>query len=96
MGWSKRETTGPCDAGSGEIAMSDYRLQVGNVEVTAVSDGELFLGKSFYPDVPESARDEYPEQLDGEGRVLMNLGSFVIRSGGRSWSTPAWGPCPMA
>jgi len=64
--------------------MSDYRLQVGNVEVTAVSDGELFLGKSFYPDVPESAWDEYPEQLDGEGRVRMNLGSFVIRSGGKT------------
>ena len=64
--------------------MSDYTLQVGNVEITAVSDGQLFLNQGFYPDVPEPAWDDYPEQLDAQGRVLMNLGSFVIRSGGKT------------
>jgi glyoxylase-like metal-dependent hydrolase (beta-lactamase superfamily II) len=64
--------------------MPKYTMHVGNVEVTAVSDGELFLQQSFYPDVPAQAWGEYPEQLDAEGRVLMNLGSFVIRSGGKT------------
>ena len=34
--------------------MSTYRTFVGGVQVTAVSDGDLFLEKSFYPGISEA------------------------------------------
>ena len=64
--------------------MSTYRTFVGGVQVTAVSDGDLFLEKSFYPGISEAQWAEYGSEVQPDGRLLMNLGSFVVHSAGKN------------
>jgi glyoxylase-like metal-dependent hydrolase (beta-lactamase superfamily II) len=64
--------------------MSTFRAFVGGVQVTAVSDGDLFMEKSFYPAISEAQWGEYSDQVRADGRLLMNLGSFVLHSRGQN------------
>ncbi len=59
-------------------------IRVGNVEVTAVSDGGFARPPSaFMPDVPAAAWDQYRAQhLDTDGNIHLNLGCFLVRTGG--------------
>ena len=65
--------------------MTRNRLTVGKVEVVAVSDGGIeFAADDFFPDVPKEAWTPYRGLL-GEGHeLLLNLGSFVLLSEGKT------------
>jgi len=64
--------------------MSD-RVVVGSVEITSLSDGLLtFDSREFYPSVPEEAWGPYRGQMTREGLLTMNMGSFVLRSEGKT------------
>ena len=64
--------------------MAAFRTFVGGVQVTAVSDGDLFLERSFYPEISGPQWAEYSDAVQADGRLLINLGSFVLHSGGQN------------
>jgi glyoxylase-like metal-dependent hydrolase (beta-lactamase superfamily II) len=58
---------------------------VGNVEIMALSDGVLeFDLCNFFPTIPQDHWRQYEAHLTGEHRVRFNLGSYLIRSAGRT------------
>ena len=60
-------------------------IHVGGVEITSVSDGTLSFDRArFFPDVPEQAWAPYMAELTPDGQVQMNVGSFVLRSEGKT------------
>jgi len=60
-------------------------IRVGSVEIMSVSDGTLSFDKGqFFPDIPEESWRPYMDELTPDGRVLMNVGSFVLRSEGKT------------
>jgi glyoxylase-like metal-dependent hydrolase (beta-lactamase superfamily II) len=64
--------------------MASNVIRVGNVEITALSDGKLeFDLCNFFPAIPEPQWDPYEAHLV-EHRVRFNLGSYLIRSDGRT------------
>ena len=64
--------------------MTAHTINVGNVEITALSDGYLrFTPDNFFPSVPTERWDEYRDQLTAEGKLELNVGSFLVRSEGR-------------
>jgi glyoxylase-like metal-dependent hydrolase (beta-lactamase superfamily II) len=90
---------------------SSHRLDIGNINITAVSDGVVPMPiDMLYPDMPgdiwDQYRDRFPEAFGGDG-FMINLGSFVIKSGDRTilvdtgvgqyslWPT-MWPPIPEA
>jgi len=59
-------------------------VQVGNVEILGVSDGESSSPATrVYPGHPE-VTERFPEYLDAEGNVHINFGCFVLRADGRT------------
>ena len=61
--------------------MPKHSVVVGDVEIVSLSDGHLeFETGSFFPNVPAEAWSDYRSSLTPEGRILMNVGSFVVRS----------------
>ena len=63
--------------------MPEHRTIVGDVTVIAVSDGRLeFAPDEFFPTVEAVAWKPYADQLTQDGKVPMNIGSFLLRSGG--------------
>ena len=65
--------------------MNQYNVTVGAVEITAVSDGELFFDRDgLFPAVPSASWEPYMDELTADGRVMLNIGSFVLRSEGRT------------
>ena len=65
--------------------MTRNRLTVGKVEVVAVSDGGIeFAADDFFPDVPKEAWTPYRGLLGGGHELLLNLGSFVLLSEGKT------------
>ena len=65
--------------------MSGHRLQIGNVEVLALSDGRLqFFPSEFFPTVSEADWEPYRDQLEADGSIVLNVGSFLLRSDGRT------------
>ena len=65
--------------------MSGNRLQIGNVEVLALSDGRLqFVPSEFFPTVSEADWEPYRDQLEADGSIVLNVGSFLLRSDGRT------------
>ena len=61
------------------------RVVVGNVEITSLSDGTItFSPREFYPSVAEEAWEPYRDQMTPEGLLSLNVGSFVLRSGGKT------------
>ena len=63
--------------------MSEYSAEVGDVEIISLSDGHMeFEAADIFPNVPAEAWEPYRSELTREGRVLLNVGSFVVRSDG--------------
>ena len=64
--------------------MPDHVVRVGNVEIMALSDGLLeFDLCNFFPTIPEERWEPYAAHLH-DHHVRFNLGSYLIRSGGRT------------
>ena len=65
--------------------MPEHKVTVGNVEILSLSDGRLeFHVADFFPSVPTEAWAPYRDQLTPEGRIVMNVGSFLLRSEGQT------------
>ncbi len=65
--------------------MNGCKTTVGNVEITSLSDGRLqFETSEFFPSVPQEAWAPYAEDLTPTGHVVMNMGSFLVRSDGKT------------
>ncbi len=63
--------------------MPDYSVRVGDVEIVSLTDGYLeFEPSNFFPNVPEDDWKPYRDHLTDEGRILLNVGSFVVKSEG--------------
>ena len=64
--------------------MGSHIVRVGNVEIMALSDGALeFDLCNFFPAIPEEHWSPYESHLH-EHKVRFNLGSYLIRSDGRT------------
>jgi len=60
-------------------------ILVGDVEIMALSDGILeFDLCNFFPTIPEAEWQPHAEKLTAEHKVRFNLGSYLIRSSGRT------------
>lgn len=62
-------------------------VSIGGVRVLAVQDAPISGSRSFmYPDVPDDRWDvwrrDFPQYFNPRGNVTLNIGTFVIRSGG--------------
>src|SRR5687767_12490739 len=67
------------------IVMANHIVRVGNVEIMALSDGMLeFALWNFFPTIPEEQWNPHGSALTEEHKVRFNLGSYLIRSGGRT------------
>ena len=65
--------------------MSEKRLRIGNVEVLALSDGRLqFVPSEFFPTVSEADWEPHRHQLEPNGSIVLNVGSFLLRSDGKT------------
>ncbi len=65
--------------------MANNKVTIGNVEITSLSDGALeFDPCNFFPSIPAENWQPYEEHLTSEHKVRFNLGSFLIRSDGRT------------
>ena len=65
--------------------MAKDKITIGNVEVTALSDGVLeFDPCNFFPLIPSESWQPYEDSLTAQHEVQLNLGSFLIRSGGHN------------
>lgn len=63
--------------------MPDYSVRIGDAEIIALTDGYLeFEPSAFFPNVPEENWETYRDHLTDQGRILLNVGSFVVRSSG--------------
>jgi glyoxylase-like metal-dependent hydrolase (beta-lactamase superfamily II) len=64
--------------------MASHVVRVGNVEIVSLSDGALeFDLCNFFPTIPEAEWQPYEQHLH-DHRVRFNLGSYLIRSDGRT------------
>src|SRR5438093_6332396 len=60
-------------------------IRVGSVEIVSLSDGTLeFDLCNFFPTIPEDHWRQYASHLTEEHKVRFNLGSYLIRSDGRT------------
>ncbi len=65
--------------------MAPNVIRVGNVEIMQLSDGMLeFDLCNFFPTIPGENWHGYESNLTAEHKVRFNLGSYLIRSGGRN------------
>jgi glyoxylase-like metal-dependent hydrolase (beta-lactamase superfamily II) len=65
--------------------MAPNVIRVGNVEIMHLSDGMLeFDLCNFFPTIPGEDWRGYESHLTEEHKVRFNLGSYLIRSGGRT------------
>src|SRR3989442_12837551 len=63
--------------------MASNVVKVGDVEIMMLSDGMLELDLcNFFPTIPEDNWNPYEAHLH-EHKVRFNLGSYLIRAGGR-------------
>jgi len=68
-----------------ETSMASNVIRVGDVEILALSDGALeFDLCNFFPTIPEDDFRAYESHLTAEHRIRFNLGSYLIRSDGRT------------
>src|SRR2546430_16343763 len=71
-------------AGASEAGMASNVVKVGDVEIMMLSDGMLeFDLCNFFPTIPEDNWNPYEAHLH-EHKVRFNLGSYLIRAGGRT------------
>ena len=65
--------------------MADYTITIGNVTITAVSDGRMEMPVAdFFPSVSSEEWEPYRDQLTPEGNIALNVGSFLLRSEGKT------------
>jgi glyoxylase-like metal-dependent hydrolase (beta-lactamase superfamily II) len=65
--------------------MASNVIRVGNVEIMALSDGMLeFDLCNFFPTIPGEQWTPYESHLTDEHKVRFNLGSYLIRTEGRT------------
>ena len=65
--------------------MPDHRVDVGNVQITSLTDGHLaFTPDNFFPSVPSEAWEPYKDYLTSDGKVVLNVGSYLLRSEGKT------------
>ena len=65
--------------------MPANKITIGSVEIAEVSDGWIkFPLSNFFPSVPTDAWEPYRHQLSPEGKLYFNLGSYVLRSDGKT------------
>jgi len=65
--------------------MANNKMTVGNVEIVSLSDGILeFDLCNFFPTIPNDNWQPYESHLTADHHVQFNLGSFLIRSDGRT------------
>ncbi len=65
--------------------MPSNTIRVGNVEIMALSDGMLeFDLCNFFPTIPGDDWKQYESHLTEEHKVRFNLGSYLIRTDGRT------------
>ncbi|HXH11889.1 MAG TPA: MBL fold metallo-hydrolase [Alphaproteobacteria bacterium] len=65
--------------------MANNVIRVGNVEIMSLSDGALeFDLCNFFPTIPQELWQPYESHLTAEHHVRFNLGSYLIRSEGRT------------
>jgi glyoxylase-like metal-dependent hydrolase (beta-lactamase superfamily II) len=65
--------------------MPNNRIRVGNVDIMSLSDGILeFDLCNFFPTIPQTDWQQYEAHLTEEHKVRFNLGSFLLRSEGRT------------
>ena len=63
--------------------MAGDTVTVGNVEITHLSDGRLgFSMDEMFPSLPDEAWEPYRDLLTPEGRLELNVGSYLLRSQG--------------
>src|SRR2546427_5523360 len=76
--------------------MANNIIRVGDVEIMALSDGMLeFDPCNFFPTIPRNDCRPYESHLTEEHKVRFNLGSYLIRSDGRTvFADPGLGPKP--
>ncbi len=61
------------------------RTRVGDAEIIALQDSWTAMPPAaFYPDVPAGAWDAYGEFLDENGNLTLNLGAWLVVSGGHT------------
>ena len=59
-------------------------VSIGNVDIISLSDGRLeFSPADFFPSVAAETWEPYRDQLSAEGKLVMNVGSFLLRSDGK-------------
>ena len=65
--------------------MANNTIRIGNVEILSLSDGLLeFDLCNFFPTIPQEQWQPYEAHLTEEHHVRFNLGSFLMRSDGRT------------
>ena len=65
--------------------MPEYAVRVGDAEIISVSDGHIhFHPSDFFPSVEADDWLPYADRLTADGMIRLNIGSFVIRVGGRA------------
>ena len=65
--------------------MANRVIRVGNVEIMSLSDGTIdFDLCNFFPTIPQDDWNPYESHLTEEHKVRFNLGSYLIRSDGRT------------
>ena len=65
--------------------MAKDKVTIGSVEITSLSDGSLeFDLCNFYPSIPAEDWRPYEDGLTPERRLNFNVGSFLVRSDGRT------------
>ncbi|MBM3141168.1 MAG: MBL fold metallo-hydrolase [Chloroflexi bacterium] len=61
-----------------------HRTKIGDAELIALQDSWARVpAANFFPDATPAAWEPYREFLDAEGRITLNLGAWLVRSGGR-------------
>jgi glyoxylase-like metal-dependent hydrolase (beta-lactamase superfamily II) len=65
--------------------MAARKLKIGNVEITALSDGVLeFDICNFFPAITKESWRPYESHLTPEHKVRFNIACYVVRSAGRT------------
>ena len=65
--------------------MAQNTIRIGNVEILSLSDGLLeFDLCNFFPTISQEQWQPYESHLTAEHHVRFNLGSFLVRSEGRT------------
>jgi glyoxylase-like metal-dependent hydrolase (beta-lactamase superfamily II) len=83
--WAARVPKLTTSHARGPVLMANNVIRVGSVEIMMLSDGMLeFDLCNFFPTIPAENWRQYESHLTEEHKVRFNLGSYLIRSDGRT------------